>query len=56
MAETINNIIADYHQSIAAGNGGKIVYPGERVLQTRENSSKNGIPVLKEIWEQVLNL
>ncbi len=56
MAETINNIIADYHQSIAAGKGGKIVYPGERVLQTRENNSKNGIPVLKEIWEQVLKL
>jgi 3-dehydro-L-gulonate 2-dehydrogenase len=56
MAETINNIIADYHLSIAAGKGGKILYPGERVLQTRENNLKNGIPVLKEIWEQVLKL
>lgn len=56
MAAAINNIIADYHQSVAAGEGNQIIYPGERVLQTRENNLKNGIPVLKEIWEQVLKL
>ncbi len=56
MAAAINNIIADYHQSVAAGEGNQIIYPGERVLQTRENNLKKGIPVLKEIWEQVLKL
>ncbi len=56
MATTINNIIADYHQSVAAGEGNQIIYPGKRVLQTRENNLKKGIPVLKEIWEQVLKL
>ena len=56
IAATIDNIIEDYHQSVAAGEGSKILYPGERVLQTRENNLKKGIPVLKEIWEQVLKL
>jgi 3-dehydro-L-gulonate 2-dehydrogenase len=46
----------DYHQSVSAGQGKQILYPGERVLQTREKNLKNGIPVLKEIWEQVLKL
>ena len=56
IAATIDNITADYHQSVVAGEGSKILYPGERILQTRENNLKNGIPVLKEIWEQVLKL
>jgi len=51
----INNIISDYKQSVAEGNR-EILYPGERVLQNRENNLKNGIPVLKKVWEEIETL
>jgi 3-dehydro-L-gulonate 2-dehydrogenase len=48
----INNIILDYKQSIAEGNKG-IVYPGERVLKDRERNLKDGIPVMKKVWDEI---
>lgn len=52
---TIKNIIADYHRSVPAG-ADKIVYPSERVLATRKRNQEQGIPVLNEIWEKILQL
>ena len=49
--ETINKIIEDYHQG-----DNEILYPGERVLRTREKNLKNGIPVQKEIWDVIIRL
>lgn len=58
--KTVNNvvhqIIHDYVASTPAQAGGKITYPGERVLLTREENSKHGIPVLKKVWDEVMNL
>jgi len=34
----------------------KITYPGQRVLITRKNNLVNGIPVVKKVWEQILEL
>lgn len=51
----INQIIADYHDSVAA-DGQKISFPGERVVNTRKKNSEEGIPVLKEVWQSVLQL
>lgn len=56
IASTIQNIISDYHQSIPITSSQKITYPGERVLATRMANLENGIPVLRQVWEQVLNL
>lgn len=56
IAKTIDGIIEDYHQSVAADASKKITYPGERVLQTRKNNLANGIPVLKKVWEDILQL
>jgi len=56
IAKTIEAIIEDYHQSVAADGSKKITYPGERVLQTREKNLANGIPVLKKVWEGILEL
>lgn len=53
VAKTIEAILSDYHQSIPVEESKKIVYPGERVLQTRKNNLANGIPVLKKIWEEI---
>jgi 3-dehydro-L-gulonate 2-dehydrogenase len=30
-----------------------IRYPGERVVHTREENLRDGIPVHKEIWNQI---
>ena len=48
----INNIITDYHNSVTGGDN-EILYPGERVLQTRKKNLSQGIPVLKNIWDEI---
>ncbi|MDP4285577.1 MAG: 3-dehydro-L-gulonate 2-dehydrogenase [Bacteroidota bacterium] len=53
IANMIETILNDYHQSIPMDKSKKIVYPGERVLQTRINNLANGIPVLKKVWEEI---
>ncbi len=55
VAQVVNNIIADYHQS-KPEEGQRISFPGERVLKTRQRNLANGIPVVKEVWEKVLGL
>lgn len=52
----IANIIYDYHQSTPEEEKTNIMYPGERVLQTRKNNLANGIPVLKNVWEEIMQL
>lgn len=52
----LQNIISDYHQSLATGDSKHITYPGERVLATRKKNLAEGIPVLKTIWQQVMSL
>ena len=44
----IENIINDYHQSVIEDEKAKIMYPGERVLETRKNNLAKGIPVIKK--------
>ena len=36
--------------------GGKIFYPGEIEITTREDHMKNGIPVLEEVWDKIQSL
>jgi 3-dehydro-L-gulonate 2-dehydrogenase len=52
----IENIINDYHQSVTEDEKAKIMYPGERVLETRMNNLAKGIPVIKKIWEEIMRL
>jgi 3-dehydro-L-gulonate 2-dehydrogenase len=52
---TIRNIVDDYHRSVPAGPE-KIIYPGERVLETRKRNLQQGIPVLSEVWEKIIRL
>jgi 3-dehydro-L-gulonate 2-dehydrogenase len=49
----LQSIIGDYKSSVSPK---EIRYPGERVLQTRENNSRNGIPVLRKVWDEILQL
>lgn len=52
---TIHGIISNYNDSVSS-SGKKVSYPGERVLQTRKNNQVEGIPVLKEVWDKILQL
>ncbi len=56
IANTVEGIIADYHQSIVSDAGKKITYPGERVLQSRRNNLVNGIPVFSRVWDEIQKL
>ncbi len=54
--ESVSGIINDLHGSVPAHGTQKILYPGERVLHTRSENLKNGIPVDKSMWEEVQRL
>ncbi|WP_394993228.1 3-dehydro-L-gulonate 2-dehydrogenase [Emticicia sp.] len=56
ISQIIENIINDYHSSVSIDDSKKITFPGERVLQTRQKNTVNGIPVLKSVWEEILIL
>ena len=56
ITHTIENILKDYHQSIPIDDSKKIVYPGERVLQTRKNNLVKGMQVMKKVWDEIMEL
>ena len=56
ISRMVDAIITDYKSSEPADKESAILYPGERVLQTRKRNTENGIPVLKSIWDEVLKL
>jgi 3-dehydro-L-gulonate 2-dehydrogenase len=53
---SIQQTIDDLHVTPPAEDGGKVLYPGERMLQTRQANLELGIPVDQVYWEQVLKL
>ncbi|MEI6945844.1 3-dehydro-L-gulonate 2-dehydrogenase [Paraflavisolibacter sp. H34] len=53
IAAAIRAIIDDYRASTPAEGSAGITYPGERVLQTRQRNSREGIPVLQQVWEEL---
>lgn len=52
----IGRIVDDYLQSTPADAQGKVIYPGERVLETRKRNTAQGIPVIRTVWEEILAL
>jgi 3-dehydro-L-gulonate 2-dehydrogenase len=53
---SVNQIIANLHQSNPMNSSDKIRYPGEQVLQTRMDNLQNGILVNRHVWENLLRL
>jgi 3-dehydro-L-gulonate 2-dehydrogenase len=53
---TVEEIILDVKASVPDENQSEIRYPGERVLQTRQENLEVGIPVIKKVWEKILAL
>jgi 3-dehydro-L-gulonate 2-dehydrogenase len=56
IADTLAGIISDFHHSRTEENSKQVRYPGEGVMQRRKENLENGIPVLKSVWEEILNL
>ena len=56
IAATIENILNDYHRSVPADDKKQIIYPGQRVLEIRKQNLQHGIPVLKEVWDEIIEL
>jgi 3-dehydro-L-gulonate 2-dehydrogenase len=52
----IQAVIDDLHASIASPDVSDVMYPGERILKTRNENLSKGVPVDKSIWEAVRNL
>lgn len=53
---TLNEIVSDFKNAVNDETGGEIRYPGERVLQTRAENMKNGIPVNETVWREIAGL
>jgi 3-dehydro-L-gulonate 2-dehydrogenase len=49
----ISDIIADLKESVPDGPGTAIRYPGEQILLTRKENLKLGIPVNKQVWDEI---
>lgn len=57
LQEKLLNEIIDYtHNAEPIDSENKIYYPGERALQNKAKNLKDGIPVSKEIWQNVIEL
>lgn len=54
--QMVKDLVADLKTSIPAEEGRKVLYPGERVIATRKDNLKNGIPVVEEKWNAVLKM
>lgn len=54
LQRALNDILADYHESLPAAKGTNVRYPGEQILAIRDENLKRGIPVLKETWLRVV--
>jgi 3-dehydro-L-gulonate 2-dehydrogenase len=56
IAGIVCEIIDDLHDSIPESDSKRILYPGERALNTRKENSYKGIPVEKAVWDHIKSL
>lgn len=54
--QAIEQIVRDYLQSVPVTPGETVQYPGQRVIMNRMKNREQGIPVLKDVWEEILGL
>lgn len=56
METAIDSILTDLHNSLPDKSNTPVRYPGENIKKIREKSLLEGIPVDKNIWEEILSL
>lgn len=54
--ETIQSVLDDFIAAETIDSNQPLRYPGQRVLKTREENLKSGIPVNPDIWQTILKL
>ena len=54
--QTVDEIIRDLHETAPDGDGREVLYPGERVLRTRQRNLEQGVPVDEAAWQQILRM
>jgi 3-dehydro-L-gulonate 2-dehydrogenase len=52
----VENILADLRTAQPTVPGEAVLFPGERVLKTRQENLVNGIPVDESVWQEILNM
>ena len=52
--EIVEGVVASLHNSKPAKEGGKVRYPGEQTLRSREENTRLGLPVEAAVWEQIV--
>ncbi len=52
----VDELITDIKSSVPIQESKSVLYPGERVLDTRRDNMEKGIPVVEEIWNSVLSM
>jgi 3-dehydro-L-gulonate 2-dehydrogenase len=50
----VEGIVRDYHTSVPSDEARPVLFPGERVLKTRDENRRLGIPVIQNTWDEVL--
>lgn len=54
--QTMEETVQDLHSAPALEQNEPVRYPGEGMLQTRQDNLKNGIPVDEDYWQEVLEM
>ena len=54
--KSIDLIIEDLHKSVPENADTKIRYPGENVIDIRNENLKNGIPVSRNLWDKIVSM
>jgi 3-dehydro-L-gulonate 2-dehydrogenase len=52
----VESILANLHTAQPDGSDGAVLFPGERVLKTRQENLANGIPVDETVWQEILKM
>lgn len=47
-------VVASLHECAPAKPGGKVRYPGEKTLSTREENTRLGLPIEPAVWAEIL--
>ncbi|MGQ7870495.1 3-dehydro-L-gulonate 2-dehydrogenase [Sunxiuqinia sp. sy24] len=56
MEQMLQTVLDDFLSAEQVMPQGSLRYPGQRVIQTREENRRLGIPVYADIWQQILAL
>jgi 3-dehydro-L-gulonate 2-dehydrogenase len=56
IAQALEQIIKDYKASLPLANADDVRYPGESVVKTRRENMEKGIPVTKQVWDEIMKL